>query len=58
MHIYVVDCRFTTFIVDVDLLEKIVVDFRPKGEKSCNKHLVRPPPRIPVLNPVPVIPYS
>ena len=44
MHISVVDCRFTKFIVDVDFLENMVVDCRSKGEKSCNQHLVRPPP--------------
>ena len=25
----------------------MVVDCRPKGEKSCNQHLVRPPPKPP-----------
>ena len=40
MHIFVVDCRFTSSIVDVDFCQKAVVDCRQQGKKSCDLHLV------------------
>ena len=46
------DCRFT-FIVDVECLAKMVVDFRPKGEKSINRHLAGRTVRFPQLPPGP-----
>jgi hypothetical protein len=50
MHIFVVDCRFTSSIVDVDFRQKAVVDCRQKGKKSCDLHLVRTPPHPPHLS--------
>ena len=47
MHISIVDCRFASFIVDVDFRQKAIVDCRQKGPKSCDLHLIRNPPHPP-----------
>ena len=41
--IFVVDCRFWPFDVDVDFLQILFVDCRPKGQKNFNLHLGWPP---------------
>ena len=44
MHNFIVDCRFASLIVDVDFRQKVIVDCRQKGPKSCDLHLIRTPP--------------
>ena len=43
-HIFVVDCRFASPIVDVDFHQKAIVDCRQKDQTSCDLHLIRTPP--------------
>ena len=39
MHIFIVDCRFASLILDVDFHQNAIVDCGQKGKKSCDLHL-------------------
>ena len=41
MHIFSVERRFASLIVDVDFCQKAIVDCRKKGRKSCDLHLIK-----------------
>ena len=41
MHIFSVECRFASLIVNVDFCQKAIVDCRQKGPKSCDLHLIQ-----------------
>ena len=43
MHIFILNCRFASLIVDVHFHHKTIVDCRQKGQKSCALHLIRTP---------------